>query len=43
VIKLDYTFMTEGAVEGAIADSALASASDAFAAARLRSATMEER
>ncbi len=34
MIKLDYTFMTDGAVEGAIADSALASASDAFAAAQ---------
>jgi glucose-6-phosphate isomerase len=31
VIKLDYTFMTDGAVEGAISDSALASATDSFA------------
>ena len=33
MIKLDYTFMTDGAVQGAIADSALTSASDSFGAA----------
>jgi glucose-6-phosphate isomerase len=33
VISLDYTFMTEGAVAGAISDSALASAGKAFATA----------
>ena len=34
MIKLDYTFMTDGAVEGAISDSALASATDSFAVAQ---------
>jgi glucose-6-phosphate isomerase len=33
VIRLDYTFMTEGAVKGALSDSGLAVAGDAFAVA----------